>query len=101
MNPIIYGPFGNDLAYVRKKTLVENWIARTLRGDAAIGRMGKNFAEDPTKAFPKKEIARLNSIGVRVYCGSGNVFLADLKGPNPKVIQRRPLAQRFVELCTE
>lgn len=88
-----------SLEMAAKKAMVEAWIQRTIAGDVELGRTVQNFAGNAVGAL-KRSAKGLNARGVRVYEGSGNVFLADLTGPAPVVLHRRPLAQRKVMLET-
>ena len=81
----------------RNKDLAEAWIAKAVEGDAALGRSGSNFSMPPEKAI-KNSIKDLNKRGIRAYSGSGNYFQVDITGDRPRIIQRRPLAKRYLEL---
>ena len=87
-----------ELEKVKKKESVEMWIAQSVAGDAALGRTGACFGVDPHDYVTQEDRRALKARGIVCYSGSGNYFQADLTGTHPRVIQRRPLAQRFVEL---
>ena len=80
------------------KTAVESWITQTVEGDAAIGRKGTDFGVSPSASVSQADRRALLERGVVCYQGSGNYFQADLTGDNARILHRRPLAQRFVEL---
>jgi len=80
------------------KTFAEAWIADAVAGDAALGRTGACFGVTPQQAVGQAERHALLARGIVCYAGSGNYFQADLTGERPRIIQRRPLAQRFVEI---
>ena len=84
----------------RLKAVVEAWIDLEVRGDVARGRHDGNFTDDPAKTM-KRQVRLFNAAGTRIYVGSGNLFLADVAGLEPRVIQRRPLAQREIVLEAE
>lgn len=79
------------------KGRVKDWFRAEIAADAALGRSNASFGEDPRRVL-QGAAARMNERGVVIFCGSGNFVLADLKGPAPVVIHRRPLAQRRVRL---
>ncbi len=79
------------------RLLAEGWIDAAVRGDAALGRSSKNFVDEPEKVL-RKRVRDFNARGVRLYSGSGNIFVVDVTRERPRIVQRRPLAQRFVEL---
>ncbi|MBS3927784.1 MAG: hypothetical protein KGZ65_04250 [Sphingomonadales bacterium] len=81
------------------KAFVEMWIADAVAGDAALGRTGACFVVSPQEAVDQATRKALLVRGIVCYAGSGNYFQADLTGDTPRVIQRRPLAQRFVQLA--
>ena len=80
------------------KAYVENWIAESVAGDAALGRSGANFTTPPEQVVSQAARKALLARGIVCYAGSGNYFQADLTTFPPAVIQRRPLAQRYVRL---
>mgnify|MGYP001558322434 CR=1 FL=1 len=80
--------------------LARAWIAETIAGDAVAGRSSRDFVVDP-EVQVRPHAQALNKRGVRIYAGSGNFFLVDVNGRAPRVLQRRPLAQRYVELVTD
>lgn len=80
------------------KTFAEAWITDAVAGDAALGRIGACFGTDPQVAVSQADRRAMLERGIVCYAGSGNYFQADLTGERPRVVQRRPLAQRFVEL---
>lgn len=80
------------------KTFVEAWITDAVVGDAALGRTGACFGTAPQEAVSQADRRAMLERGIVCYAGSGNYFQADLTGERPRVVQRRPLAQRFVEL---
>lgn len=100
----LLGPRGQPLAALdraqAKKIALEAWILQALAGDEALGRGEHNFAQPPTAGM-RQFVPGLNSRGISVYVGSGNLLLADLRGESPMVIQRRPLAQRYVKVCIQ
>lgn len=80
------------------KEIVEDWLEGVTKGDAAIGRGDHNWTKKPSKVFTQAQVDRLRSIGIAVYISPGQVIFADLTGPFPRVRQKRPLAERYVEL---
>ncbi len=80
------------------KTFTEAWIGESVAGDAALGRTGACFGVPPEEAVTQADRRALLVRGIVCYSGSGNYFQADLTGPLPRVVHRRPLAQRFVQL---
>lgn len=81
---------------IRKK-LVESWIGLATAGDHNLGRGDHNWAAPPTPML-KKLVPAFKDKGINVYVGGGQFLLVDMKPKNPLVIQRRPLAQRYVEI---
>lgn len=86
------------MAAAEAKAFVEGWIAETIAGDAALGRTGACFTQPPEQAVGQAARRALLERGVVCYAGSGNYFQADLKTMPVAIIQRRPLAQRYVRL---
>lgn len=80
------------------KAIVEGWIEQTIAGDVAIGRTGACFGVPPEKAVTQADRKTLLMRGIVCYSGAGNYFQADLTGALPRIIQRRPLASRFIQL---
>jgi len=80
------------------KSLAEAWITDTIKPDHEAGLSDNSFVLSPERQIPNELRLRLNSRGIRVYNGAGNVFLVDITGDRPRIIQRRPLAQRYIEL---
>ena len=81
---------------LEKRTIVQTWIADAILGDVALGRNGMNFTVPPEEAVSQAARRALKERGIICYAGAGNYFQADMTGEHPRVIQRRPLAQRFV-----
>ncbi len=80
------------------KAYVEAWTSDTVAGDAALGRTGSCFGTAPQDSITQADRRAMLERGIVCYAGSGNYFQADLTGEKPRIIQRRPLAQRFIEL---
>ena len=80
-----------------KKAIVESWIGAAVAGDAALGYGDGQWAEPPAKAM-KAHLRDLKARGLHVYVGSGQLLVADLRPANPVIVQRRPLAQRLVQI---
>lgn len=76
---------------------VEQWMADATAGDHALGRGEQNWAEPPTPAL-RPLLPVFRDRGIKVYVGGGQVVLADLSAPRPRLVQRRPLAQRELVL---
>jgi len=87
-----------SLRLATNKQFAENWIEETIQPDIDAGLTDDNFVTPPQEQVSKDHIRALNSKGIRVYHGGGNFFLVDCKQKNPHIIQRRPLAQRYIEL---
>ena len=96
------GDYAAAQAEVRRitamKTFVEAWITDAVAGDAALGRTGACFGTDPQVAVSQADRRAMLERGIVCYAGSGNYFQADLTGDCPRIIHRRPLAQRYVNL---
>jgi hypothetical protein len=86
---------------LEKRAIVQAWIGDAILGDVALGRNGMNFTVPPEEAVSQAARRALKERGIVCYAGAGNYFQADLTGQHPRVIQRRPLAQRFVVLTPE
>lgn len=80
------------------KAKAESWIKGITEAASRSGRSNDNFITPPAKQFGKAAILGLNQRGIRIYSGSGEVFLVDTNGDSPRIVQRRPLAQRFIKL---
>jgi len=80
------------------KRFAEKWIESVVSADAAAGLSDHNFGVPPARQMGQEAITDMRARGINIYTGSGNFFLVDLNGSWPRIIQRRPLAQRYVEI---
>ena len=86
---------------VRAGMLVESWIEKVVQGDHDRGYNDSRFSISPRKQFSQEALDEMRGKGWRIYLGGGNFFLANLNGERPTVMQRRPLAARYVKLEAE
>ena len=94
-------PAGRDERLKRNKATLEAWLKMATFGDAAAGRGDHNWSTPPKKCLRQKEVDAMRQRGMVVYVAPGQVIIADLTGQYPRVRQRRPLAERYVELVPE
>lgn len=93
-------PIASDALKAAKKACVEAWLEEALAGDRDMGRSSANFAIPPEQEI-RPYMPSFKEKSIAVYVGSGNLVLVDLKPAEPLVVQRRPLAQRQVQLVIE
>lgn len=93
-------PITAELRQQLKKIAVESWITEAIQADAELGRSDANFSVPPKKQM-QPYLPNFKKNGIAVYVGSGNLILVDLKPEHPAIVQRRPLAQRQIELVIE
>lgn len=91
-------PNGRDVRMARNKAITETWLALVTKGDALAGRGDHNWTTPPKKCLTQAMVDHLRSRGMAVYTGPGQFIVADLTGKNPVIRQRRPLAERRIEL---
>ena len=82
-----------------KELFVRAWIKETVQPDADRGMTVNNFLGDNPGAEMNKN--RPKNKDIKVYLGSGNYFMVDMRPKDPMIIQRRPLGQRMVQLVKE
>ncbi len=80
------------------KALAEAWITEVCDAAVKMGRTAANFVHPPAEQIPNEVRKTLNARGIRVYVGGDNLFLVDVNGEHPRLIPRRPLAQRYAQL---
>ena len=78
------------------ENMVAAWMQRVVDVDGAAGRKMSDFCV-PMDAL-RQTAETLESRGVRVVAGAGNVFHVRQVGRDPVVVQSRPLASRVVRL---
>lgn len=91
-------PKGRNVRMARNKAITENWLALVTWDNPGDGRGDHNWSTPPKKCLTQKMIDDLRARGIAPYVGAGQFFLADLTGKNPVIRQRRPLAERRIEL---
>ena len=94
-------PQGRGLRLARNKAITEAWLEPATRGDKDIGRGDHNWAAPPKQCLTQAALDRLRSRGIAAYVSPGQFILADLTGKHPRIRQRRPLAERYVELVPQ
>ena len=92
-------PRGDDGVLARNKAKVQAWLRVVGAADEAGGRGEHNWRRPPRKCLTQAMVDGLRRRGMAVYVTPGQFIVADLTGENPRVRQRRPLAERYVELC--
>lgn len=93
-------PRGMNDRLANNKARVEHWLGAVVGpGDSAGGRGENNWAVPPRKCLTQAMVDALRARGIAVYVTGGQFIVADLTGENPRIRQRRPLAERYVELA--
>lgn len=92
-------PTGRQARLERNKTLVERWLKNVVGpGDIEAGRGDHNWCRPPRKCLTQDLVDAMRSRGIALYVTPGQFIAADLTGERPRVRQRRPLAERYLEL---
>ena len=97
----IQHPRGDDETISANKGFVEKWLPVATKGDSDLGRGDHNWAAPPRKFLTQEMVDSLRARGIVLYLAPGQIILADLTGRNPRIRQRRPLAERYIELKQE
>ena len=89
---------GDGDRLMRNKARVEGWLHQVGLCDIRAGRSRNNWTAPPSKCLNQAMIDSLRARGIVAYVTAGQFIVADLTGENPKIRQRRPLAERYIEL---
>ena len=102
LKQVLRHPGGDDVLLAWNKARVERWLKNVVGpADVENGHSECNWSTPPRKCLTQAMVDALRRRGIAVYVTPGQFIAADLTGENPRIRQRRPLSERYIELVEE